>query len=54
MSTLERLEAAQEKLAALYERQRANLLPDEDRAFVSMLGKLAVMADFRRNVRLSI
>lgn len=48
MNTLERLEAAQAKLTALYGRQRANLLPDEDRAFVSMLGKMALLADFLR------
>lgn len=44
--SLAKLQAAQERLAALYQAQRTTLLPDEDNAFLSMLGKMQVLADF--------
>lgn len=46
MSTLTALQTAQQRLAALYERKRPTLLPDEDRAYLSMLGKLEIMLTF--------
>lgn len=46
MNTLTPLQDAQRRLAAHYEAQRPNLLPDEDRAYLSMLGKMQTMAEF--------
>jgi hypothetical protein len=40
------LQAAQHRLARDYEAQQPKLLPDEDRAYLSMIGKLQTMQDF--------
>ncbi|GAB1392907.1 hypothetical protein MASR1M60_10700 [Rhodocyclaceae bacterium] len=46
MRTLDTLQAVQQRLAAHYETQRPNLLPNEEHAFLSMLGKMQIMAEF--------
>jgi hypothetical protein len=42
----ERLRLAQTRLADRYREQRATLLPDEDRAYLSMFGKMEVLIGF--------
>lgn len=42
----ERLRLAQTRLADRFHQQRAGLLPDEDRAYLSMFGKMETLIEF--------
>ena len=46
MGTLEKIQAVQARLAASYALHFDQLLPEEDRAYRSLLNKLSTLSDF--------